>query len=51
MGTGIEIDRLFLKLDHMVKIFTILTLIPSKNLVFKKKSATIPGSDFKIKKS
>jgi hypothetical protein len=55
MGTGIEIDRLFLKLDHwpgtMAEIFTILTLFSAKNLVLRKKTATVPGSDFEIKKS
>ena len=35
----------------MVEIFTVLTLFPSKNLVFRTKSAMVPGSDFEIRKS
>jgi hypothetical protein len=29
--------------ETIAEIFTILTLIPAKNLVFRKKSATVPG--------
>jgi hypothetical protein len=43
LGTGIVIDRLFLKLGTMVEIFTIFTLFLAKNLVFRKKSATAQG--------
>jgi len=44
MGTGIEIDR------GAVEIFAKTTLFPAKNLVFRKKSATIPGSVIEIKR-
>jgi hypothetical protein len=52
VGTGIEIDRLFLKLDDWpwgcVRNFNKNDFFPARNLVFRKKSATV-GQFSKLK--
>jgi hypothetical protein len=50
--TGIEIDRLFLKLDPgtVVEVFTKMILFPAENLIFRQKPVKVPGSVLEIKR-